>query len=104
MTSEMPYEEITNDAMAGKQVVVFCESSRQADEHKKAIAATARRLGARNVVSPRRDRRVDIDNSTVRLVLTNGLDGRGIAADVAYLSVSARMQHEQAAYMGAEVK
>lgn len=104
MTSEMPYEEIAEDAIAGRQVVVFCASPRQADEHKRAIAATARRLGARHVVSPSRDRRVDIDNSVVRLVLTNGLDGRGIDADVAYLSVGTRMQHELAACMGAEIK
>lgn len=104
MTCDMPYDEIAKDAISGKQVVVFCASQRDADEHKKAIAAAARRLGARHVVSPRRDRRVDVDNSVVRLVLTNGLDGRGMQADVAYLSVGARMQHELATLMQAEVK
>ena len=103
MPSEMPYEEIARDAIAGKQVV-FCASLRQADEHKKAIAAAARRLGARHVVAPRRDWRVDVGNAVVRLVLTNGLDGRGAQADVAYLGSATRMQHELAALMGAQVK
>lgn len=104
MPEKMPYEEIVKDAIAGKRVVVFCARPGQTDEHKKAIAATARRLGARHVVAKRHGRRVVIDNSVVRLVLTNGLDGRGITADVAYLSVGARMQHELAACMGAEIK
>lgn len=103
---EMPYEEIVKDAMDvnGKTIVVFCDSQRSADDYKKAIAATARRLGAKHVLAPRRDRRVDIDNSLVRLILTNGVDGRGIVADVAYLSTSARIQHEHAALMQATVK
>ena len=101
---EMPYEDIAKDAIAGKQVVVFCDSQRSADDHKKAIAATARRLGANHVVAPRCDRRVDIDNSVVRLILANGVDGRGIVADVAYLSLSARIQHEHAGLMQATVK
>lgn len=104
MPSEMPYEEIAEDAIGGRRVVVFCESNVQAERHKAPIAAAARRLGARNVVSPRRDRRVDIGGTSVRLVLTNGLDGRGLSADVVYLSTCARMQREMAACMGAEVK
>lgn len=104
MTCDMPYDEIAADAISGRRVVVFCESWRQADAHKRAIAATARRLGARHVVAPRRDWRVDIDNAVVRLVLVDGLDGRGAQADVAYLGSAARMQHELAALMGAQVK
>jgi len=101
---EMPYEDIAKDAIAGKQVVVFCDSQRSADNIKKAIAGEARRLGASHVVAPYRDRRVDIDNSVVRLILANGVDGRGIVADVAYLSHSARLQHEYAGLMQATVK
>lgn len=104
MTYDTPYEDIVKDAIADKQIVVFCDSQRSADDHKKAIAATARRLGAKHVVAPRRDRRVDIDNSVVRLILANGIDGRGIIADVVYLSRSARMQHEYVALMQATVK
>lgn len=100
----MPYDEIVKDAIAGKQVVVFCMSGSQAERYKTAIAATARKLDARRVVAPRRDRRVYINNSSVQFVLVNGLDGRGMMADVAYLSPSARMEHELAALMQAEVK
>ena len=101
---EMPYEDIAKDAIAGKQVVVFCDSKRSVEYHKKAIAATARRLEAKHVVTPSRYRRVDIDNGVVRLILANGVDGRGIVADVAYLSTSARIQHEHAGLMQATVK
>lgn len=104
MTCDMPYDEIAKDAIAGRQVVVFCTSERQVDEHRRAIAAAARRLDARRVVVPRKGMQVDIDNSAVRLVRTNGLDGRGMRADVAYLSAGARMQHELAWLMQAEVK
>lgn len=104
MVYDMSYEDIAKDAIAGKQVAVFCESKTQVNRHKKAIAAAARRLGARHVVVPRRDGRVDIDNSVVRLVLGNGIDGRGYRVDAVYLSESARMQHEFAALMGGEVK
>lgn len=105
MVNDLPYEDIVNDAISGKQVVVvFCDRYEDAERHKKAIAATARRMNARCVVAPRRDRRVDIDNSVVRLVITNGTDGRGVIADVAYLSEKARMQRALATLMGAEIK
>lgn len=97
---ELDCDEVARDAMDGKRVAVFCDGQTQATQHKNGIAAAARRAGAVKVVSPVRDRRVDIDGHAVRLFLANGLDGRGFSADVVYLSDSARMQHDYARLMG----
>lgn len=94
MTYDHPYEDIAKDAIDGKQVAVFCENSEQVKLCKNGIAAAAKRLGARRVVYPLRDRRITIDGNPVRLLLANGFDGCGMSADVVYLSESARYQFE----------
>ncbi len=104
MTYDHPYEDIARDAMAGRRVAVFCDTQMRVKLCKNGIAAAAKRLGASKVVYPLRDRRLVIDGNVVRLLLTNGLDGRGLKADVVYLSESARMQHEFAGLMGGEVR
>ena len=104
MTYDHPYEDIAKDAMAGRQVAVFCENSEQVKPCKNGIAAAAKRLGARQVVFPLRDRRITIDGNPVRLLLANGFDGRGMSFDVVYLSESARYQFEFARTAGAVVQ
>lgn len=99
-----PYDEVAQSALDGKAVVVFCGSMAQLKGAKQAVAAHARRLGARKVVCPHRDGRVDVDGNSVRFLLANGIDGRGMTAEVAYLSESARLQIEFAHLMGAEVR
>lgn len=99
-----PYDAMAEEAMKGKRVVVFCDSQKQADSAKSALAATLRSMGAEKVVCPRRDRRVDVGGKSVRFVLANGIDGRGMSADSVYLSPSARMQHEFATLMGGKAK
>lgn len=104
MTYDMPYEAIARDAMDGKHVAVFCDSQNQLKTHKNGVAAAAKRLGAEKVMHPMRDRRVDVDGNSVRFLLTNGIDGRGLTADIVYLSELARMQMEFAHLMGATTK
>lgn len=97
---ELDCDAVVRDVMDGRHVAVFCDGEAQATLHKNGIAAAARRAGAVKVVNPARDRRVDIDDHTVRLFLANGLDGRGFSADIVYLSDSARMQQGFAHLMG----
>lgn len=104
MNFDMPYDEVAADAMAGRKVVVFCDTDAQARRCKDRIAAAAHRAGARSVVRPMRDRRVEIDGNVVTLLLVGGYDGRGLAADVVYLSERAKLQHEYAAVTQAQVK
>ena len=104
MMYDTPYEDIARDAMDGRRVAVFCTRDVQAKLCKNGIAAAAKRLGAKRVVYPLRDRRVTIDGNPVRLFLTNGFDGRGTNADVVYLSESARYEIEFARTVGAVVK
>ena len=104
MTYDHPYEDIARDAMAGKRVAVFCESDADVKLCKNGITAAAKRLGARRVVHPLRDRRITIDGNHVRLLLANGYDGRGWKADVVYLSDAARYQFEYAEGCKAIVK
>lgn len=104
MAYDIPYDSIAKDAMDGRRVAVFCDTQTQVKLCKNGIAAAAKRLGASKVTYPLRDRRLVIDGNAVRLLLTNGLDGRGLKADVVYLSESARMQREFAGLMGGEAK
>ena len=104
MAYDTPYEDIAKDAMAGRRVAVFCDSQTQMKLCKNGIAAAAKRLGARKVVYPLRDKRITVDGNPVRLFLTNGLDGRSTTSDVVYLSETARMQFDHARTVGAIVK
>jgi len=56
------------------------------------------------VVYPLRDKRLSIDGNAVRFCIPNGLDGRGLRADVVYLSESARCQFEYAKVVSASIK
>lgn len=101
---DTPYEDVAKDAMDGKRVAVFCDTDTDIKLCKNGIAAAAKRLGARKVVYPLRDKRLSIDGNTVRFCIPNGLDGRGMSADVVYLSESARYQFEYAKVVSASIK
>lgn len=97
------YEEIARDAMDGKHVAVFCDSSTGIKLCKNGVAAAAKRLGARRVVYPLRDRRITVDGNPVRLFVTGGFSHRGYKPDSVYLSESARAQLDFATKVGATV-
>lgn len=104
MLIDVPYEAIARDAMDGKRVAVFCDGQNQLKMHKRGVAAAAKRMGTTKVTHPMHDRRVDVDGNSVRFLIANGIDGRGLTADIVYLSESARMQVEFAHLMGATIR
>lgn len=101
---DTPYEDVAKDAMDGRRTVVFCDTDTDIKLCKNGIAAAAKRLGARRVVYPLRDKRLSIDGNAVRFCIPNGLDVRGLRADAVYLSESARCQFEFARTAGAVVQ
>lgn len=98
------YEDMARDAIDKKRVAVFCDDQTDLKLCKNGIAAAAKRLGARKVVYPLRDRRITVDGNPVRLFMADAITHRGTSADVVYLSESARRQFDFASAAGAIVK
>ena len=101
-----PYHLIARDAIEGRRVAVFCDNVRQVERAKDGVYAALLDLGAdrSEVRRSRREPKVRVRGRAVDFLLTNGIHGRGMAADVVYLSESARMQGELARLMGGEVR
>jgi len=106
MTCDFPYHLIAKDVIEGRKVAVFCDHMTQMEDARKRLVTALLDMGAaRHEVKLPRDRhRMSVRGREVRFLLANGVDGRGMAADVVYLSGSARMQKEFARLMGGEIR
>ncbi|MDO4807581.1 MAG: hypothetical protein Q4A07_10065 [Coriobacteriales bacterium] len=91
-----PYHLIAQDALDGRKVAVFCDNQSQVDRTKNLVYDALLDLGANktDVSQSKSAPRVTVRGNAVEFLLTNGVDGRGMSADVVYLSESARMQNE----------
>lgn len=103
MSDTFSSDAIAAQVLSEKSVVVYSDTKAQLDRNRKALYAALVRAGADRVSCPRSANCVRVGSRSVDFLLTNGYNGRGMSPDVVVLSDSARMQHEQAAIMRAEV-
>jgi len=101
-----PYHLIAQDALDGRKVAVFCDSEGQVKRARHGTVAALLDLGVdlSDVTCPRNEYKVRVRDRTIDYLLADGIHGRGMAADVVYLSESARMQGEFARLMGGDVR
>ena len=103
---DFPYHLIARDVIEGRKVAVFCDHMTQMDQARRELLGALLDMGIeRNEIKVPRDKHYILARGRkVDFLLTNGVDGRGMAADVVYLSRSARMQGEFALLMGGEAR
>ena len=104
MNLGIPFDEIAHDAMDGKRVTVFCDNATQAKWVQDDVLRSMKQMDVHKVVANSRNRSIRVGDGVVHFLLLSGYDGRGLDADVVYLSVSARKQYEYASIVQAEVR